>query len=81
MARETLSRDQIVTAALGLLDAEGLEGMNMRALGQRLDSAATAVYWHVGSRQSLIALPQTAHGPKSCCPIRPGSAGGRPPTR
>jgi AcrR family transcriptional regulator len=56
MARETLSRDQIVTAALGLLDAEGLEGMNMRALGQRLDSAATAVYWHVGSRQSLIAL-------------------------
>ena len=33
MARETLSRDQIVTAALELLDAEGLEGMNMRALG------------------------------------------------
>ena len=56
MARETLSRDQIVTAALDLLDAEGLEGMNMRALGKRLGSAATAVYWHVGSRQSLIAL-------------------------
>jgi AcrR family transcriptional regulator len=56
MARETLSRDQIVTAAVGLLDAEGLEGMNMRALGRRLGSAATAVYWHVGSRQSLIAL-------------------------
>lgn len=56
MARETLSRDQIVTAALGLLDAEGLEGLNMRALGKRLDSAATAVYWHVGSRDSLIAL-------------------------
>lgn len=56
MARETLSRDQIVTAALGLLDAEGLEGLNMRALGKRLGSAATAVYWHVGSRESLIAL-------------------------
>jgi AcrR family transcriptional regulator len=56
MVRETLSRDQIVTAALELLDAEGLEGMNMRALGKRLDSAATAVYWHVGSRESLIAL-------------------------
>jgi len=56
MARETLSRDQIVTAALDLLDADGLEGMNMRALGKRLDSAATAVYWHVGSRESLIAL-------------------------
>jgi len=56
MARETLSREQIVTAALDLLDAEGLEGMNMRALGKRLNSAATAVYWHVGSRESLIAL-------------------------
>jgi len=56
MARETLSREQIVTAALDLLDAEGLEGMNMRALGKRLNSAATAVYWHVGSREGLIAL-------------------------
>ena len=56
MARQTLSRARIVTAALGLLDAEGLEGLNMRALGKRLDSAATAVYWHVGSRESLIAL-------------------------
>jgi AcrR family transcriptional regulator len=56
MARETLSRDQIVTAALALLDAEGLEGLNMRALGKRLDSAATAVYWHVGSRETLVTL-------------------------
>jgi AcrR family transcriptional regulator len=56
MARETLSVDQIVTAAIELLDDQGLEGMNMRALGQRLDSAATAVYWHVGSRDNLIAL-------------------------
>ena len=30
--------------------------MNMRALGKRLSSAATAVYWHVGSRESLTAL-------------------------
>ena len=56
VARETLSRQQIVSAALGLLDAEGLEGLNMRALGKRLDSAATAVYWHVDSKEGLIAL-------------------------
>jgi AcrR family transcriptional regulator len=56
MPRDTLTRDQIVTAAVDLLDAEGLEGLNMRALGQRLDSAATAVYWHVGSKDNLIAL-------------------------
>jgi Tetracyclin repressor-like, C-terminal domain len=28
----------------------------MRALGERLGSAATAVYWHVGSKANLIAL-------------------------
>src|SRR5262245_60793221 len=53
---DTLTRDQIVTAAIDLLDAEGLEGLNMRALGHRLDSAATAVYWHVGSKANLVAL-------------------------
>ncbi len=56
MPRDTLTRDQIVKAAVDLLDAEGLDGLNMRALGKRLDSAATAVYWHVGSKENLIAL-------------------------
>ncbi|GAA2420650.1 TetR/AcrR family transcriptional regulator C-terminal domain-containing protein [Actinomadura vinacea] len=56
MPRDTLTRDQIVRAAIDLLDAEGLEGLSMRALGRRLGSAATAVYWHVGSKDNLIAL-------------------------
>lgn len=56
MTRDTLTREQIVTAAITLLDDEGLEGLNMRALGRRLGSAATAVYWHVGSKDNLIAL-------------------------
>jgi AcrR family transcriptional regulator len=54
--RDTLTREQIVHAAIELLDSEGLEGLNMRALGRRLGSAATAVYWHVGSKENLIAL-------------------------
>jgi AcrR family transcriptional regulator len=56
MPRDTLSSDQIVEAAIALLDEEGLEGLNMRALGKRLGSAATAVYWHVGSKDNLITL-------------------------
>src|SRR5215475_920818 len=56
MPRDTLTRDQIVRAAIDLLDAEGLEGLNMRSLGKHLGSAATAVYWHVGSKDDLIAL-------------------------
>jgi AcrR family transcriptional regulator len=56
MTRDTLTREQIVKAAIDLLDTEGLEGLNMRALGKRLGSAATAVYWHVGSKDNLVAL-------------------------
>jgi AcrR family transcriptional regulator len=56
MPRDTLTREQIVRAAIDLLDTEGLEGLNMRALGNRLGSAATAVYWHVGSKDNLMAL-------------------------
>jgi AcrR family transcriptional regulator len=52
MPRDTLTREQIVKAAMELLDDEGLEGLNMRALGRRLGSAATAVYWHVGSKDT-----------------------------
>jgi AcrR family transcriptional regulator len=56
MPRDRLTREQILKAATDLLDAEGLEGLNMRSLGERLGSAATAVYWHVDSKDNLIAL-------------------------
>lgn len=56
MPRDTLTVERIVRAAIELLDAEGLDGLNMRSLGNRLGSAATAVYWHVGSKEHLIRL-------------------------
>lgn len=56
MPRDTLTREQIVRTAVELLDAEGLEGLNMRSLGKRLDSAATAVYWHVNNKDNLVVL-------------------------
>ncbi|MGI5171278.1 TetR/AcrR family transcriptional regulator [Spirillospora sp. CA-253888] len=56
MPRDTLTRDQIVDAAVDLMDTEGLEGLNMRALGKRLNAAATAVYWHVQSKDNLVVL-------------------------
>ncbi len=56
MPRDTLTRNQIVRTAVELLDADGLEGLNMRALGKRLDSAATAVYWHVNNKNNLVRL-------------------------
>jgi AcrR family transcriptional regulator len=56
MPRDTLTKDQIVRAAIELLDADGLDGLNMRSLGTRLGSAATAVYWHVKSKDNLVRL-------------------------
>ncbi|MGW4743291.1 TetR/AcrR family transcriptional regulator [Streptomyces sp. NPDC004290] len=56
MPRPTLTREQIVRTAVVLLDEEGLEGLNMRGLGQRLNSAPTAVYWHVKNKDLLLTL-------------------------
>ncbi|OEJ37351.1 TetR family transcriptional regulator [Streptomyces agglomeratus] len=56
MPRDTLTREQIVRTAVELLDTDGLEGLNMRALGKRLNSAATAVYWHVKNKDDLLTL-------------------------
>jgi AcrR family transcriptional regulator len=56
MPRDTLTPERIVKAAIELLDAEGVEGLSMRQLGVKLGSAATAVYWHVKSKDNLIVL-------------------------
>ncbi|MFE7357185.1 TetR/AcrR family transcriptional regulator C-terminal domain-containing protein [Streptomyces sp. NPDC057543] len=56
MPRDTLTRNQIIRTAVELMDTDGLEGLNMRALGKRLDSAATAVYWHVKNKDNLVLL-------------------------
>ncbi|WP_280457824.1 TetR/AcrR family transcriptional regulator [Nocardia carnea] len=56
MPRDTLTRDQIVGTAIQLLDEEGLDGLNMRSLGKRLDAAPTAMYWHVQNKDNLVRL-------------------------
>jgi len=56
MTRDTLTREQIIRTAIELLDAEGLEGLSMRGLGLRLGAAATAVYWHIKSKDDLVTL-------------------------
>ncbi|MDX3537464.1 TetR/AcrR family transcriptional regulator [Streptomyces sp. MB09-01] len=51
-----LSRDQIVTAAVRLLDAEGIEALSMRKLGTGMGAAATSLYRHVANKDELIEL-------------------------
>ncbi len=50
------SRDEIVKAAIELLDAEGLEGLSMRKLGARLGTGATSLYWYVANKDELLEL-------------------------
>ncbi|MFF2939814.1 TetR/AcrR family transcriptional regulator C-terminal domain-containing protein [Streptomyces niveus] len=52
----SLSREQIVTEAVQLLDAEGVEALSMRKLGTRLGAGATSLYRHVASKDELIEL-------------------------
>jgi AcrR family transcriptional regulator len=52
----TRSREQIVRATVELLDAEGLGGLSMRRLGNRLGSGATSIYWYVANKDDLLEL-------------------------
>lgn len=51
-----LSREQIVAAAIRLLDAEGIESLSMRKLGAEMGTAATSLYRHVANKDELIEL-------------------------
>ena len=42
--------------ALRVLDAEGLEGLTMRRVGEELDTGPASLYWHVGSKDGLLDL-------------------------
>lgn len=49
-----LSRDKILDAAIELIDAEGLEALSMRRLGERLGVEAMSLYRHVRSKAALL---------------------------
>ncbi len=51
-----ISREAIVTAAIKLLDREGLAALSMRRLAEQLGTGAASLYWHVGSKDGLLDL-------------------------
>ncbi|MFG2046629.1 TetR/AcrR family transcriptional regulator C-terminal domain-containing protein [Micromonospora sp. NPDC048935] len=54
--RAPLTLGRIVDAAVTLLDERGVEGLTMRGLAQRLDVTATALYWHVKTKDDVLDL-------------------------
>ncbi|WP_197060975.1 TetR/AcrR family transcriptional regulator [Microbacterium mangrovi] len=53
-----IDRERIVDAALAQLRADGLEGLTMRSLADRLGVAVSALYNHVPSRAAVLAAVQ-----------------------
>ena len=51
-----LSRERIVATAVELLDAEGLDGLTMRRLADRLGSGVMSLYWHVDNKEGVFDL-------------------------
>jgi TetR/AcrR family transcriptional regulator, tetracycline repressor protein len=50
-----LTKTSIVNAALDLIDREGLDNFSMRNIAKALGVYPTAIYWHVPSRNAVVA--------------------------
>lgn len=49
-----IQREQIIQAAITILDRDGLEGVTLRRLAKELDIKAASIYWHIASKEVLL---------------------------
>ncbi len=54
--RQPLTRDAIVAAAVEVLDAEGVDALTVRRLGEALNTGSATLYWHIASKDELGEL-------------------------
>ncbi|SHN44170.1 TetR/AcrR family transcriptional regulator [Cryptosporangium aurantiacum] len=52
--RRPLSYEQIVDAAMTVLDSEGVDAMSMRRVAQELGTGAASLYAHVQNKEELV---------------------------
>jgi AcrR family transcriptional regulator len=55
-AKQPLTRDRIVAAALAVLDQDGLDAVTTRRVAEALDTGSASLYAHVANRDELIEL-------------------------
>src|SRR5215813_9521503 len=55
-SRAPLSRDAIVEAAVRIVDAEGVDALTIRRLGEELGTGAATLYWHIAGKDELGEL-------------------------
>jgi len=53
-AREPLTRERVLAAAIGLADREGIDALSMRKLGQALGVEAMSLYNHVKNKDDIL---------------------------
>lgn len=51
----SVTRDTVLDAAMAIVESEGVDRLSMRALAAKLGVAVTAIYWHVGNKEELLA--------------------------
>lgn len=51
-----LTKERIVVTAVELLDAEGVAGLTMRKLADRIGSGVMSLYWHVSNKEDVFDL-------------------------
>lgn len=70
-----MDREEIVTAALKLLDEVGLDGVTVRLLAGRLGVKNPALYWHFPSKRALLdEMAQTLQARQDFGPPRDGES-------
>jgi AcrR family transcriptional regulator len=53
--REPLTRERVLSAAIELADAGGLESLSMRRLAQQLGVEAMSLYHHVANKEEILS--------------------------
>ncbi|MEV0383784.1 TetR/AcrR family transcriptional regulator C-terminal domain-containing protein [Nonomuraea sp. NPDC050643] len=56
LPRRQLNQELIIEAGLRILDAEGLDALNMRRVAQELDTGPASLYAHVAGKDELLEL-------------------------
>lgn len=70
-----LSRGQLIDAAIEILHEGGLASLSMRNIAKRLDVQPGALYWHVKSKQDLLALvAERILAPDAAAAVEPSAA-------
>ncbi len=54
--RQPLTREQIVDAAVAILDSEGVEALTIRRIGEALNTGSATLYWYIASKDELAEL-------------------------